>query len=112
MTTTTDHLAEAKAALSALGVKVLLRGARQPARPTRLIVLDHIVSTPLGDYERDSDLVVVQVNCYAASYEDALALDERARAALDSAGFEWQTTRPSPTADGDTLSGLTTDYTR
>ena len=112
-TTTLDHLAEAQAVLKLVqGTTVRLRGQKYPARARSLIILDHIVSTPLGDYEAESDLVVIQVNCYAPSYEDALALDERARAALDSAGFLRQTTRSTPTADGDTLSVITTDYTR
>jgi hypothetical protein len=113
LTSTLDHLADAKAALSALsGVTVRLRGEKYPKATSSLIVLDRIVSTPIGNYERDADQIVIQVNSFAPSTEQSLELDTRARDALDAAGFLWQTSRATPTAEGDALSGTTTDYTR
>ncbi|GBF05846.1 hypothetical protein DAERI_060106 [Deinococcus aerius] len=110
---TRDQLKAALEALKGLeGATVVLRGKKAPPEAARLVVLDHIVSTPIGTYEADSDQVVVQVGAYAEAYDGALALAEEAHALLDAAGFLRQSDRPAPFDPGDAQRGVLTDYTR
>lgn len=111
---TTDLIANAQDALALIeGADVHVRGQDMPADPDRLIVLDLITSRPLGDYDSAGRMVTLQVNTFGQTIEAALALADEARDALTVADWhEAGSARPVPTADGDTLSGITQDYTR
>lgn len=115
MTTTLDHVAEALEALRAvLMVPVVLdtATAEVPADTATLVIVRFVDGTRRPDYEQNTARVMIQVDSYAETLEDALNLAEACEAALAARGFTFRRERKAPAPAGEPLTGMSRDFER
>lgn len=106
-----DVLALARSALLPLGVPVVLNRAEAPEpSPESYIVLDHISGTPVSTFDlaRSPKRRLIQVTCWARTYDAASTLTGQAAELLITAGLREGQDRNAP-ADDDYV-GLQTDW--
>lgn len=95
-----DVLADARAALMALGPPVLLAGDPDPEGETpEVIVLQPVSDTALPTYGRQASAKRVQVTCYAPTLARALELTTAAADALRPLRLRFIQSRPAPDPD-------------
>lgn len=92
-----DALADARAALMALGPPVYIAGDPDPpGEQTELIVLQDVSDTALPTYGLSLSTKRLQVTCYGQTLARALELTEQARTALAAVGLRYLQSRPAP----------------